>query len=88
MADRLDACLRYEKRADMHKALLIARVRSDLLEVPTGSLPVIRAFQTANEKVEARFFSWSITSFFSVIGSECAKSPRVVRTSGERAAPA
>jgi hypothetical protein len=41
-----------------------ARVRSDLLEVPTGSPPVIRLpnRQAANEKFEARFFSWSITT--------------------------
>jgi hypothetical protein len=42
----------------------IARVRSDLLEFPPGSLPVIRAFQTDNpqmRKIEARFLSWLIT---------------------------
>jgi hypothetical protein len=43
----------------------IARVRSDLLEFPKELLPMIRAFQkrqAANEQIEARFFSWSITS--------------------------
>src|SRR5215831_9188572 len=49
----------------------IARVRSDLLEVPTGSLPVILVFQTderaVNGKIEARFLSWPITSCLPVI---------------------
>src|SRR5215813_2106172 len=43
----------------------IARVRSDLLEVPTRSLPVILVFQTDERavwKIEARFLSWPITS--------------------------
>jgi hypothetical protein len=51
----------------------IARVRSDLLEVPTGSLPVILVFQTderaVNGKIEARFLSWPITSCLLVTGS-------------------
>ena len=33
--------LRYEKRADMQQGVSIARVRSDLLEFPKGSIPVI-----------------------------------------------
>src|SRR5215831_11003830 len=49
----------------------IARVRSDLLEVPTGSLPVILVFRTderaVNRKIEARFLSWPITSCLPVI---------------------
>jgi transposase len=44
--------LRYEKRADMHKALL-----------SLACALICRAFQSeaANEKIEARSFSWSIT---------------------------
>jgi transposase len=64
--------LRYEKRADMHKAFL-SLACSDLLEVPTGSLPVILVFQTderaVNGKIEARFLSWPITSCLLVTGS-------------------
>jgi hypothetical protein len=45
--------------------------RSDLLEVPTESLSVIRVIQTderaANEKIEARFLSWPNTSGLPVI---------------------
>jgi hypothetical protein len=51
-------------------------VRFDLLEVPTGSLPVIRAFQSDKpqmRKIEARFFSWSITSGLAVIQAQSSK---------------
>jgi hypothetical protein len=65
--------LRYEKRADMHKALLSLacalicwgisyRVTSRDLRLPNR--------QAANEKIEARFFSWSITSGLPVIRLE------------------
>jgi hypothetical protein len=42
-----------------------ARVRFDLLEFPTGSLPVIRAFQPDKpqmRKLKKKRSSWSITS--------------------------
>jgi hypothetical protein len=54
-------------------------VRSDILEVPTGSLPVIRVIQTderaVNEKIEARFLSWPITSGLLVIQRQGRESP-------------
>jgi hypothetical protein len=53
----------------------LARLRSDLLEVPTGSLPVIRYFQSDKPqmiKLRRVSFSWSITSGFPVILPELA----------------
>ena len=40
--------LRYDQKSRYAQGVSIARVRSDLLEVPTGLLPVIGAFQTDN----------------------------------------
>jgi hypothetical protein len=61
------------KKSRYAQGASIARVRSDLLEVPTGALPVIRAFQTDKPQMRnlrQRFFSWLIISCLLVIRPE------------------